>query len=286
MINIIYTVLLFNLLIIIFKLFERFNIDNLQALIINYFTAAVCGYIFLEKTFSLSNIFIASWIYHAMILGSIFIVVFNFYAYGIQKVGVSATTVANRMSLVIPISVALMFYPDDNITIIKIMGFILALIGIYLTSTNKGKLNFNKKYLWLIILVFVGQGLLDSIFNDAKYLLSNGEDMLFFISIFLIAGISGLLILSGRSISSPIKFEVKNIFWGIIFGVPNFFSLLFFLKALRSPDLNSSVVFPLVSMGVVVLSAIIGIFLFKEKLTKSNWIGIVFAISAIAVFSL
>jgi uncharacterized membrane protein len=41
----------------------------------------------------------------------------------------------------------------------------------------------------------------------------------------------------------------------------------------------------MVSMGVVVLSSIIGILLYKEKLTKGNWIGILFACGAIAVFS-
>ncbi len=283
---ILYTVLLFNLLIIIFKLFERYKVDNLQALIINYFTAAFCGYIFLKKSISISNILDSPWIYHALILGSLFIVVFNFYAYGTQKIGVSITTIANRMSLVIPVSAALLFDPNDNITFLKIIGFILALIGIYLTSTNKGKLSFNKKYIWLILFVFVGQGILDTVFNDSKDLLSQGDDMQFFISLFLIAGMCGLLILITRSISTPSKFQMKNIFWGILFGVPNFFSLFFFLKALNSPDLNSSVVFPLVSMGVVVFSALIGILLFKEKLSLNNWIGILFAAASIAVFSI
>jgi len=283
---ILYTVLLFNILIIIFKLFEKFKVDNLQALIINYFTAAFCGYVFLEKSMSISKILNSPWIYHAFILGSLFIIVFNFYAYGTQKVGVSITTIANRMSLVIPVSAALFFDPNDNVTFLKIIGFILALIGIYLTSTYKGKLSFNKKYIWLILFVFVGQGILDTVFNDSKGLLSQGDDMQFFISLFLIAGISGVLILITRSISKPSKFQMKNIFWGILFGVPNFFSLFFFLKALNSPDLNSSVVFPLVSMGVVVFSALIGILLFKEKLSLNNWIGILFAAASIAAFSI
>jgi uncharacterized membrane protein len=99
------------------------------------------------------------------------------------------------------------------------------------------------------------------------------------------ASISGILILLGKSVASPPKFELKNILWGVILGVPNFFSLLFMLKALSTPGLEASVVFPMVSMGVVVLSSIIGILLYKEKLTKGNWIGILFACGAIAVFS-
>ena len=87
--------------------------------------------------------------------------VFNFYAFGTQKVGIAVTTVANKMSLVIPVAAALIIYPEDQISTGKIIGFVLALIGIYLASTKGGKLSFNIKYLWLIILVFVGQGIAD-----------------------------------------------------------------------------------------------------------------------------
>ena len=285
MIYVIITILVFNLLIIIFKLFARFKVDNLQALIVNYITAGTIGFILSEKSINIQQILSAPWLYHAMAIGFLFIVVFNFYAFGTQKVGIAVTTVANKMSLVIPVAAALILYPEDQISTEKIIGFVLALIGIYLASTKGGKLSFNIKYLWLIILVFVGQGIADAIFNDSKTMLKPGEDMLYFIVLFFMASISGILILLGKSVGSPPKFELKNILWGVILGVPNFFSLLFMLKALSTPGLEASVVFPMVSMGVVVLSSIIGILLYKEKLTKGNWIGILFACGAIAVFS-
>mgnify|MGYP006101082535 CR=1 FL=1 len=287
MIYIVYTVLLFNLLIIIFKFFEKFKVDNLQALIFNYFTAAVCGYLFSDKSLSFSTIINAQWIYHAMILGFLFIVIFNFYAFGTQKVGIAVSTVANKMSLIIPVSVVLIMDPGDHLTVLKTIGFVLALIGIYLASTNNGQLSFNKKYLWLILIIFIGQGISDSIFNNSKDYLKQGEDMQFFITLFTMAGLSGLLILAGKSVSSFPKLEIKNLIWGIIFGIPNFFSLFYFLEALKlfkATD-NTSIVFPLVSMGVVISSAIIGILFYKENLSKGNWLGILFALASIAVFS-
>ena len=285
MIYVILTILVFNLLIIIFKLFDRFKVDNLQALIVNYITAGTIGFILSEKSINLHHILSAPWLYHAIAIGFLFIIVFNFYAFGTQKVGIAVTTVANKMSLVIPVVAALILYPEDQISTEKIIGFVFALIGIYLASTKGGKLNFNIKYLWLIILVFVGQGIADAIFNDSKTMLNPGEDMLYFIVLFFMASISGILILLGKSIASPPKFELKNILWGVILGVPNFFSLLFMLNALSAPGMEASVVFPMVSMGVVVLSSIIGIILYKEKLTRGNWIGILFACGAIATFS-
>ena len=286
MINIIYTILLFNILIIAFKMFERYKVDNLQGLIINYLTAAGCSYFFLEQDFSLNHVLNSEWIYHAMIIGTLFIIVFNFYAFGTQKVGISVTTVSNKMSLIIPVFAALILYPNEEFTSLKGIAFFLALVGIYLSSTKKGKLSFNKKYLWLIILVFIGQGISDAIFNDFAQKFPNEGGYLFFMTLFFFASISGILILSGKSIISNNTLQLKSLFWGIIFGIPNFFSLVFFLKALNDPELSSSIVFPLVSMGVIVSSSIIGMILFKEKLSKNNWIGILLSMCAIYIFSI
>ena len=286
MINIIYTILLFNILIIGFKMFQKYKVDNLQALIANYLTGAVCSYLFLETTFSLDYILQVSWLYHAIIIGILFFIVFNLYSFGIQKVGISITTVANKMSLIIPVGAALLLYPKSNtFDLLKGVAFLLAIIGIYLSSTTGGKLNFNKKYLWLIVLVFIGQGISDAIFNDFAQKFPKEGSYLFFMILFFFASITGILILLGQSITSKKPLQLKNLFWGVIFGIPNFFSLVFFLKALEDPNISSAEVFPLVSMGVVVSSSVIGLLIFKEKLTQNNWIGILLSICAIYLFS-
>ena len=84
-------------------MFEKYKVDNLQALIVNYLTAAGCSYLFLEQDYSLNHVLNSDWLYHSMIIGILFIIVFNFYAFGTQKVGIAITTLANKMSLIIPV---------------------------------------------------------------------------------------------------------------------------------------------------------------------------------------
>ena len=55
--------------------------------------------------------------------------------------------------------------------------------------------------------------------------------------------------------------------------------------AIKNSQLQPSEVFPLVSMGVIVMSSLIGLAFYKEKLTKVNWLGIGCAVLAIAVIS-
>lgn len=286
MINVLITILLFNVLIIIFKFFNRFKIDNLQALIVNYLVAATIGMSSSTKTLTVDFITNADWLYHAMIVGSLFIIVFNLYAKGTQKVGIAITTVANKMSLVIPVCIALLIYPDANLTIWTILAFALAILGIYLSSTQNGKLSFDKQYVWLIVLVFVGQGIADSVFNFAqRTTIGEGESPAFFTVLFLMAAICGVGILILNSFKEKINFSYKNILGGIALGIPNYGSLVYFFKALDTSGLHPSVVFPIVSMGVVVLSAILGIVLYKETLSRTNWIGILSSVIAIALIT-
>ena len=286
MVDILLTIIAFNILIIIFKLFDKLGIDNLQALIVNYFVAGFCGLYFSEQNFSINYIIHSEWIFHAIIIGVLFVVTFNLYAIGTQKVGIAITTIANKLSLFVPVGIALIIYPNEQLSSIKIVGFILAVIGIYLSSTKKKKLSFDKRYLWLIIIVFVGQGLADTIFNNAQKTVVNDADKgLFFMFLLLIAGISGIIILIGKSIKSPQKIQFKSILGGLIFGIPNFASLIFFFNALESSGLEASQVFPVVSMGVVVGSALVGLLLFKEKLTGMNWLGLLFAVLSIFIIT-
>jgi len=286
MVDILLTIIAFNVLIVFFKLFHKFGVDNLQALIVNYFVAGSCGLYFSNQEFSLSYIIHAPWVYHATAIGILFIVTFNFYATGTQKVGIAITTIANKLSLFVPVGFALILYPNEELTYIKFIGFILAIAGIYLSSTKGKKLSFDKKYLWLIIIVFVGQGFADTIFNNAQKTVVNDADAgLFFMCLLLIAGMSGILILIGKSFKHKSKLEFKNIIAGVMFGIPNFASLIFFFNALESSGFEASQVFPVVSMGVVVGSALVGLILFKEKLTLINWIGLGFAVISIYVIT-
>ncbi|CAG5079627.1 DMT family transporter [Parvicella tangerina] len=289
MLDLLITVGLFNLVVILFKLFPKYKVDNLQALIFNYITAATLGFILFTSKgghVSLSDVINSNWILHAVAIGVLFIVVFNFYAFGTQKVGVAISTVANKMSMIFPTIAGLVLYSETDDIIYKVLGFLFAVVGIYLTSTKKGKLSFDKKHIWVILAIFVGQGIADVIFGNCSRLPGAQENqLLIFIVLFIIASIVGVIMLTGKSLGQGLKFEWKNILWGIAVGIPNFGTLFFMFRALQTSGLAQSELYPIVSMGVVFSSAIIGWLLFKEKMTSSNWLGILFAILGIAIIT-
>ena len=172
-------------------------------------------------------------------------------------------------------------------SIIKIAGIFLALIGVFLTSTDGKKLNFDKRYLWLILIIFFGQGIADIIFNYAQHHHVQTEDAkIFFTVMFFSAAFGGSLMVLKQFIKKESSFNLKNVLWGIAIGVPNYLTLLFFFRSLESGFFESSQIYHIFNIGIVTISAILGFFIFKEKLKLSNWIGIAICIISIALISL
>ena len=286
MIYIAISIFLFNILVILFKLFERYDIDNLQALLANYIISACLAFYLAEDFTSIEQITKSNWIYHSLILGILFISIFNIYALGLQKVGIAITSVINKMSFIIPVIASIILYTSESLTVGITIGVSLALIGIYLSSTNNTTFKFDKKYLWLIMIIFFGQGIIDVILNDSKFHIGINENMFFFLTLFISSSITGILILLFQNKIKTIK--LKNLGWGILFGIPNFFSIHFFLKALQSNDFinKSYLIFPLTSVGIVVTTTLVGVLIYKEVLSKRNILGIFLAIISIMIISL
>ena len=285
MIYIAISIILFNVLVVFFKLFEKYNIDNLQALISNYFISALLSLLLLSENDNIQSSIESEWFIHAIILGTLFISIFNIYALGIQKIGIATSSVINKMSFVVPVVFSIIFYENEVFSLSILFGVLLALLGIYLSSTNNSSFNFDKKYLWIILIIFFGQGIVDIILNDSKFYIPKDENILFFLILFISATTAGILILFAKKQISHIK--IKNLLWGAIFGIPNFFSIFYFLKALQSDYFidKSYLIFPLTSVGIVVTTTFLGVLIYKEILTKRNLIGITIAVISILIIS-
>jgi drug/metabolite transporter (DMT)-like permease len=66
-------------------------------------------------------------------------------------------------------------------------------------------------------------------------------------------------------------------------GIVNFGNILFYIKAHQALSKNPSAVFSSMNIGVIILGTLIGVFIFKEKLSMLNKAGIILAIIAIVI---
>ena len=161
MIYLVISIAISSTLFVIFKLFEIFKIDTLQAIVVNYLVAAILGFYLSELPVNIAEITHQSWFIGALILGVLFITVFHLMAVTSQRNGLSVASVASKMSLIIGVIFGIVYY-KENFNYIKIVGIVLALLAVYLTSIKKarGTTEGNRSDFLFPLLVFLGSGVL------------------------------------------------------------------------------------------------------------------------------
>ncbi len=286
MIYILLSVLINAVLFVLFKIFNRFKINTFQAIVFNYFFALSIAFLQSEVKVSLVEIATKKWFVGAVILGFLFITIFNVLAKTAQKMGISVVAVASKMSVVIPVLFGIIIY-NEAIGWYKTIGIILALFAVYLTSV-KEKTTVNRKLIYLPIILFLGSGILDTLLKYVeKNFVLETELEVYTGTIFLTAATLGSLALLYSAITKKAKISIKNVIAGLALGIPNYYSIYFLLKALQTVGkTDSSKVFTLNNIGIVLLSTILGFLLFHEKFSLKNKIGILLAIISIALITL
>lgn len=277
------SILCSTLIFIVFKTIDRLQISTLHTIVINYVTACGLGMILNTQPITIKNTIQADWFLGALFLGFLFISIFFVMARTAQTHGVSVASVASKMSVIIPVIFGIIVY-NEGTGKQKIAGIILALFAVYWTSLKKNTNLKSKRSLTLPFILFLGSGIIDTSIKylETYYVPENGIPM-FSATIFFIAGSLGFIYLL---IKNQWRFTLRNLFSGLILGVINYGSIYFLLKALNHETFESSTLFTINNVGVVMLSTLSALLLFKEDLSKKNWIGISLAIISILLVTL
>ncbi len=287
MILLIISIILTSYLTISFKILGQLKIPALQAIVINYFTCVITGSLVNGSFTITATSFSQPWFRWAIVMGLVFIILFNIIAFTAQRIGVAVASVANKLSLVIPFLFSIYLY-DEKLTVLKIAGVIIALLAVLFTCWPHKDIHGSsiKSAHGLVLLVpvvlFMGSGMLDTMIKyvEQHYLNGTNNDN-YFITAFAMAGVSGGLLLLFQIVTGRQKFDKRAIPAGILIGIPNYFSLWTLVKVLAANPGNSSAIFPIVNIGIVLLSTLAALILFREKLSKLNWTGVGLAIIAI-----
>jgi drug/metabolite transporter (DMT)-like permease len=274
-----------------FKLVEKFHIHTFQAIVFNYITCVITGS-FVNGAFPINKEVVGEeWFRWAMLMGTIFISLFNVIAKTAQTMGVAVASVGNKLSLVIPFLFSIYLY-NEEATVLKVAGVVLALLAVVLTCwpapgnvEPSGKV-VKAAYFLLPLILFVASGLLDTMIKyvETTYINETNQNA-YLISAFAAAASIGIISLVFLFTTGRVKFEPKAVVAGVIIGVPNYFSIWCLMGVLKAYAGNSSAIIPINNMGIVLFSTVAAYLMFKEKLTKLNWMGIVLSIAAIALIA-
>ncbi len=230
-----------------------------------------------ESKMTLREVTSTHWFIGTIFLGMLFIIIFNIMGITAQRSGVAVTSVATKMSVVIPVVFGIVVY-QESAGFLKILGIILALVAVYLASV-KSKEGFKWRNILFPVLLFLGSGTIDTAlkFLETNYV-DGSQISIFSTTIFGFAGVFGTLFMFFKG---NWKINWRSVLGGIALGIPNYFSIVFLLEALATEGLESSMVFTVNNVSIVMLSTLVGLLVFKEKLLLKNWIGVGLAIISI-----
>ncbi|TYB79651.1 EamA family transporter [Bizionia myxarmorum] len=281
MIYLLLSILASTVIFVLFKLFDKHKVNTLQAIVFNYVTAFFIGIITYEAPINIQAIHNTEWFYGAVFLGFLYITIFNFMAITAQRVGLSVASVATKMSVIIPVIFGIYVY-HESAGLFKIIGIIVALLAVYLASMKSGARIKNKRYILYPIIIFFGTGIIDTSIKyiETTYLPDNGIPI-FSATIFCFSAIIGFGLLIYQKLKGNFKFDSKSLWGGFALGIANYASMYYILKALNHETLESSTIFTVNNVAIILLTSLLGYFLFKEKLSTKNWIGISLAVISI-----
>jgi drug/metabolite transporter (DMT)-like permease len=292
------------------RLFERFKLDNHQALMWNYVFAAGTGFLLCKQFDTPAQLVAEPWFGLSLITGFWFIFTYLLMTASAQRSGVTVTSLSSKLSVVLPTLAGVVLF-HEKLGLVPSIGIVLALVALVLVvggksskegmsyrglpSTNTLPPNVGRYDMdgrtsvsmpsrsWLLpVLIFFGTGTGDILMKLTEQ--RNAGNMGFMIAfIYFIAMLFGILIVAYDLIRGKSKWQWKSALGGIGLGIINFFSTFCVYNAMRCFD--NVVLFPVYNIGVVSVTALTGWLLFKEKLTWKNYLGLAIAIIAVILIT-
>ena len=273
------------LILIVFKLLNRLNVSTVNAIVVNYFTASILG-LAVGGPAGFNPIG-QEWFTMSLITGFLFVFMFFVIGYSARVAGITMTSLTTKLSVVVPVLFSIIRFGEE-VTAMKVSGMVLALIAIVMIvyrprSGNEATVSL-RELIWLPVILFFGAGFIDSLIKYSQEMyVPEEETIAFATTTFMVAAVTSVgFRLTGR-------FDKEENRWfkvaagGIALGMVNFGSLYFLVMALESGRMASSVVFGINNIGVVLLSVISGMVLFREKTSSLNKAGILVAIISILI---
>lgn len=287
MIYLLISIFFATMLVVILKWFVRWGIPQHYGIVFNYGVCMVIGWL---SNGSLPTIHeLNNWdgTFPALGLGIMFFSIFNIIALSSKYLGIGVTSIAFKISFIIPVVAAVFLYKEP-VHFPMVAAVICALGAVLAISMKKEKSGIPGANVpaWVGVLplaIFIGSGANDAFLNFIQVShLSEADNHLFNALIFTAAfGFGFLLFFHQKAF-----WKWKYLLGGIVLGIPNYGSIYFLLLAMQTSGMKYSMLFPAYNLGIILTGVALGWLFFREKIDRSGYIGLLLAALALGFISL
>ena len=271
---------------LLFRAFDDWRVNLFWAIPVNYLACIVVGAIIAPAPPDVSALLSQPWFLLAMLQGFILAVNFYLLAYTAQRAGVSVAVLASRLSVAIPAILAFLLY-GDSFNAVKTLGLAAALSSLYLCTATAQDFGVTRVWLRRLLPIFVffmfGCHFTLLKFTQARYLDSSSYHVYVTTSFFFAFATSVAIGLA--RIPTRVGVRSGDLIAGGVLGLINYGAIYFLVKVLSLEGWQSSQLFPIYSVGVVSVSSLLAMILFKERLSRLKTFGLVVGLMAVALLN-
>jgi drug/metabolite transporter (DMT)-like permease len=210
--------------------------------------------------------------------GTLYLLGFVLLQVSVRKNGVVLSAVFMKLGLLVPIVLSLVVFREIP-SAVQAAGFVLAVGAIVLINYEKNTASQGTGK-WMLLLLLLAGGGGDAM---AKIFAMFGpkplEETFLFYTFLSALVLCLIMVLYKKERLQPIA-----LLYGVLVGVPNFFSARFLLKAVSA--LPAVVVYPSFSVGTMLLVTVAGVLVFRERLRKNQWIALAVILAALILLNI
>ena len=261
---------------------RKLNLYNVVK--INYSTCILLGLLHTDRQLHADTL--ADLLKHAIPLGVLFYAGFSSFAYSVKFCGLPLSTSYQKLS--IALSVPYLACSGIPLNLIQIAGFTSALLAIYAFHKAKSNSTINtiqqRLLLWscLIISAIIEVGFAN--YNAHSKQVHSSSIMLATL-VFLFALSTGMIhsaIYPKTTYTKSLKAEIG---YGILLGIPNYYSIYSLIGALHS-EIAPERFYPILNCSVILLSVLVARSIYHEKLNRNQLLGIILSLVAVILLHL
>ena len=209
--------------------------------------------------------------------GVLYLAGFMLMQLNIRKNGVVLSSIFQKLGLLVTLVVSVVFYreiPDLQ----QSFGFVIAIFAIVLMNYRKGGEKAGSRAALIGMLLSCGMGdAMSKIFTESGVAALEGQFLFYTFAVAL--GLAAVCtMVSGQRIGA------REAIFGTLIAVPNYFCSMFLLGALE--DLSAVIVYPVFSVGGILVVTLAGVLAFRERLTKQQWIGVGAILAALVLLNI
>lgn len=212
-----------------------------------------------------------------IVTGLMFYYAFYFYQKSVRDNGVSLSIAVGKMGIVIPMILSLILWHEIPAPL-QWVGILMSMVAIGIINIKSN--DFKGAKIKTSLLMFFIIGGLGDFFNKLFEVYVGAQ----YTDLFLVVVFSTALI---ASIDNTIKHKnitKQSVVYGFVVGIPNMLTAFFLISALGM--MNATVVFPIYSGGVIMLSMLWSMFAFSEKLKQKDVVSIAMIFIALILINL